>query len=202
MLDVAGGDELVGAFQMPLVDDLRTQLEPMTTTSTEERDLRLRRRVAVAGCSTKPRSLSRVPFYPLCIPCKSGQKKESRRADSRTADLRPPVTSLLEHVLARPHASGNCACLGGFGSSGAVILSSVYQCVSARLQYGCSTVAVHSWSSTRARDEVPGVGHSRARGAPAGRPLRPPSPFADLLEGRFRSPNHRCPRRALLATRR
>ena len=142
MLDVAGGDELVGAFQMPLVDDLRTQLEPMTTTSTEERDLRLRRRVAVAGCSTKPRSLSRVPFYPLCIPCKSGQKKESRRADSRTADLRPPVTSLLEHVLARPHASGNCACLGGFGSSGAVILSSVYQCVSARLQYGCSTFVV------------------------------------------------------------
>jgi hypothetical protein len=39
-------------------------------------------------------------------------------------------------MLARPSVSGNCACLGGFRRSGNLTLSIVYQCVSARLQYG------------------------------------------------------------------
>ena len=49
-------------------------------------------------------------------------------------------TSLLEHVLARTGASGNCACLGAFRHAGANLVSVAYQLVPARLQYGCSTL--------------------------------------------------------------
>jgi hypothetical protein len=62
-----------------------------------------------------------------------------QRADKRTRTADLLITSLLAYVLARPTASGICAQLGGFGPSGAVVLSSVYQRVLARLQYGCST---------------------------------------------------------------
>ena len=56
-----------------------------------------------------------------------------------TSGLEPltsaPTTSLLAYILARTGASGNCAYLGGFRRSGEVVLSIVYQCVSARLLY-------------------------------------------------------------------
>ncbi len=64
----------------------RAQLGPMTAAPAKGRDPGLRGRVAVVGCSTKPRSSSKATFYPLCFTCKSAQK-ESRRADLRTADL-------------------------------------------------------------------------------------------------------------------
>src|SRR5215211_9043088 len=70
---------------------------------------------------------------PLRFTCKSWQK---RRADERTRSVDLLITSLLAHVLVRPCASGNRACLGGFRWSGRVALSILYQGVSARLQYG------------------------------------------------------------------
>src|SRR5215212_1822741 len=51
-------------------------------------------------------------------------KMKSRRADSnRWPHL---FTSLLAYVLARPGASGNYACIGGFRRSGGLTLSSAY----------------------------------------------------------------------------
>jgi len=75
---------------------------------------------------------------------------ESRRADLRTADLRSPVTSLLARVLGRPNMSGNCAYLCGFQH----FRRKVCPLRTSPYQPGCSTVAVHEWPATRARDEV------------------------------------------------
>src|SRR5215204_3071883 len=66
-----------------------------------------------------------------------GRSREAAQYGEPTRGLEPltpaPATSLLESVLARPSASGNRACLGGFRRSGSLTLSIVYQCVSARL---------------------------------------------------------------------
>src|SRR5918995_3339043 len=79
-----------------------------------------------------------------------GRSREAAQYGEPTSGLEPltpaPATSLLESVLARPSASGNCACLGGFRRSGSLTLSIVYQCVSALLQYGLQYL--------RGRDEV------------------------------------------------
>jgi hypothetical protein len=116
----------------------------MTRAPAEGHDLSLRGRVAVVGCSTKLQSLSKIPFRLLCFPCKS---QENREPTSGLEPLTPaPATSLLAYVLARSTTSGNCACLGGFRWSGGIALSTVYQCVSARLQYGLQYM--------RGRDEV------------------------------------------------
>jgi hypothetical protein len=50
----------------------------------------------------------------------------------RMADLL--ITSLLEHVLARPTASGICAYSGGFRRPSGIALSGLYRLVSARLR--------------------------------------------------------------------
>jgi hypothetical protein len=72
-------------------------------------------------------------FYAIC--------RKNKEPTSGLEPLTPaPATSLLTRVLDCPTVSGNSACLGGFLSSGGVTLSSVYQCVSARLQHGCSKV--------------------------------------------------------------
>src|SRR5215211_9123745 len=84
---------------------------------------------------------------PLFVPCvfpANPDKMESRRADSNR--LPAPATSLLAYMLARTSASGKCACLGGFRRSGSLTLSILYQCVSARLQYGLQYL--------RGRDEL------------------------------------------------
>ena len=67
-----------------------------------------------------------------------------QRADERTREpLTPaPATSLLAHILARPGASGNCACLGSFDDlavSLCPLCTSVYQPGCGR---GCSTCGV------------------------------------------------------------
>ena len=90
-----------------------------------------------AGGVNKPPVVSRGPtlsrVFSLYKP-----HRESRRADLGTADLRSPVTSLLEHVLASPGASEICACLGGFRCAGANLVSVAYRRLSVRLQYAPS----------------------------------------------------------------
>ena len=61
-----------------------------------------------------------------------------QRADEGTRTPGLLITSLLEHALARPTASGNCAYLCGFRYFWQGCLSTAYQRVSARLQYRCS----------------------------------------------------------------
>src|SRR5215208_3891869 len=91
---------------------IEAQLGPMTSAPAEGHELSLRGRVAVVGCSTKLRSLSKIPFHPLCFTCKSQQNREP------TSGLEPltpaPATSLLDHVLACPIASGYSAYLWEF----------------------------------------------------------------------------------------
>ena len=67
----------------------------MTTAPAQGHDLSLRGRVAVAGCSTKLRSLSKTSFHLLCIPCKSQQNEEP------TSGLEPLACSLrvIGHTL-------------------------------------------------------------------------------------------------------
>src|SRR5829696_401921 len=60
----------------------------MTSAPAEGHDLSLRGRVAVAGCSTNLRSLSKTNFHPLCFTCKSQENREP------TSGLEPLTCSL------------------------------------------------------------------------------------------------------------
>src|SRR5687768_13361986 len=60
----------------------------MTSAPAKEHDFSLRGRLAIAGCSTNLRSLSKTTFHPLCFTCKSQENREP------TSGLEPLTCSL------------------------------------------------------------------------------------------------------------
>src|SRR5687768_12289841 len=82
----------------------------------------------------------------LHFTCKSQENREPTSGPKEP--LTPaPATSLLAYILARPSASGNCACLGNFRRVKAELVSVAYRCVSeevaVRLQYAFTYLGRH-----------------------------------------------------------
>src|SRR5919107_3482364 len=74
----------------------------MTTAPAQGYELSLRGRVAVVGCSTKLRSLSKTSFHPLCFTCKSQEKREP------TSGLEPLTCSLRVITQALQRVARSC----------------------------------------------------------------------------------------------
>ena len=94
-----------------------------------------------------------------------------------TSGLEPltpaPATSLLACVLARPDASGNCACWGVFDDQAVSLCPLCTSPVAVR-------VALHAWSSIRAWDEASDVGQGMSEVSIG----RAPSSPTELIVGR------------------